>query len=334
MLSTVSIVPAMPSQIAPAVDVVVPTYNARETTLDCLRHLVDASIASRVVVDDVSDDGTAEAIRGAGLDGVEVVELERHLGLSHNFNAGAALGSSPYVLFLNNDVFAAPGTVDLLLEALERRPEAVSAVGRLVDADTGETQDTYRPRDFPGLAGLIVRLVGIERLAPRNPWTGGHLRHPLSDSEVRTIDQQPAGACLLVRRDALERAGGWDECFWFWYEDVDMARRLAAQGPAVYVGPAAFRHVGRHSTRHWRKHQQHRRLYHGTLRYGQVHLSRPRQVALAAVAAAICLPRVAWYRRRDPEAARVYRELLRSAGRLARGERVEPAAAEARPAAG
>src|SRR5437588_588045 len=120
-------------------DVVIPTYNARELVLGCLKSLEDPIVAQRIVVDDVSEDDTVEAIRDRAPD-VEIVELTEHRGLAHALNAGAARGDAPYVLFLNNDVFATAGAVASLAEALDSAPLAASASGRLIDYETGATQ--------------------------------------------------------------------------------------------------------------------------------------------------------------------------------------------------
>jgi GT2 family glycosyltransferase len=131
---------------------------------------------------------------------------------------------------------------------------------------------------------------------------------------------------LLVRRSALEQVGGWDEAYWFWYEDVDLSRRLAELGPALYVPSATFEHVGRASTRSWTRYQQHERLYHGTLRYAEQHLPRRQQVALGGLMVAVTLPRIAWLSAaRKPEGVRAYRHLLREGGALMMGRALIPA---------
>lgn len=303
-----------------AVDVVVPTYNARDMLLDCLDQLEDRSIARRIVVDDGSDDGTVPAVIDRFPD-VDVVGLAQHRGLSYALNMGAKRGTASFVLFLNNDVLAEPGSVDDLVTALAAAPNAVSAGGRLVNAD-GRKQDSYGPRELPDLTALVVRVIGIERIWPRNPWTGGHLRHPMSEHATRQTERQLAGACLLVRRDAFEAIGGWDERYWFWYEDVDLAQRLLARGASLYVPAAVFRHVGRGSTRGWTKPEQHRRLYHGTLRYGQSYLGPGASRVLAAVITLVCLPRLVVYRAGWPDAAAVYADIVRLAGRLAVGREI------------
>jgi N-acetylglucosaminyl-diphospho-decaprenol L-rhamnosyltransferase len=303
------------------VDVVIPTYNHRDGLLECLAHLDDDVIADRIVVDDASSDGTPEAVRGSFPD-VTVHELEQHLGIAHAVNAGAALGSAPFILLLNDDAVAEAGSVARLLAELRRRPDATSAAGRLVDATTGETQGRYRPRHFPTLRTLLVRLLGIERLKPDNIWSGQHLREPLPEDAVVSVRQQPAGACHLIRRELFEELGGWDEAYWFMYEDTDFCVRLAEYGPVVWVGPATFRHVGATTSAQWARHQLHARLHHGTLRYAQTHFSRLRAGIVASVVMAASLLRL-FSSLRDSEATAVYRRLIRESAAVLGGRPVE-----------
>jgi GT2 family glycosyltransferase len=301
--------------------VIIATYNARDLLLRCLAELTDPAIARIIVVDDVSNDGTPDAVRVAFPD-VSVVPLREHRGLSYAWNRGAESGRAELLLFLNNDVFASDHAVTRLAQALVEDPQAASAGGRLVDPGSHRTQDSYRPRSIPGLAALIVRLVGIERYWGANPWTGQHLRRRLSDDVTVRTEAQPAGGCLLVRRAAFQAIGGWDERYWIWYEDVDFSRRLlAGAGPALYVPDAVFEHVGAATTGGWARHEHHRRLYHGTLQYAATHLSRGRRALFGLVVIAVALPRVALSF--DGEARDVYRQVLHGGIALLRNR--EPA---------
>jgi N-acetylglucosaminyl-diphospho-decaprenol L-rhamnosyltransferase len=307
------------------VDVVIPSFNARELILRCLQRLDDPAIAQTVVVDDASTDGTSHALSESFPD-VRVVVLDHHRGLAHALNRGAEAGTAEFVLFLNNDVFPINGAIGHLFKALRDNPLAASAGGRLVDPETERTQDTYQPRALPGLMGLTVRLSGIERAWPRNPWTGQHLRHPLDAVATVQTDRQPAGACVLVRREAFEQVQGWDEGYWFWYEDVDLSRRLAELGDALYVPTAMFEHVGRASTSGWPRHEQHKRLYHGTLRYAEQHLPRWQQVLLGILMVMAMIPRIAWFGiRSQPDALSSYRHLLSEGWALVAGQVLLPA---------
>lgn len=283
------------------IDAVFVTANSCEQALACIDHLRDPAVARIVAVDNASTDGTASAISSAHPD-VKVVALAEPAGLSEALNRGTAGGESAFVLYLNDDAFALPGSIRALLGALEARADAVAAGGRLVDDDL-TTQDRYRPQPFPSPATLVAGLLGLSSLWPRNPWTGGPLRRPLDDHTTVEVDQ-PAGACLLVRRSAIERLGGWDERYWLWYEDVDFMRRLSAIGPALYVPAAPFRHAGGATARRLSPAEGLKSRLDGILQYSQTHLTRGGQAAVAITVAFVGLLRSTMSVRFDPAGAR------------------------------
>jgi N-acetylglucosaminyl-diphospho-decaprenol L-rhamnosyltransferase len=302
------------------VDVVIPTFNNWSLLQRGLQSLEqEGVIADVIVVDDVSSDETVACVRHY-FPHVSVVELTQHRGLAYSLNRGAERGKAPYVLFLNDDVVAAPGAVRALSDVLRWYPRLAFAGGRLVDPDTEKTQDEYRPRKIPTAATLLVRLVGVERYWPSNPWSGQHVRAPLPEDEATIIAQQPAGACLMVRRSVLDSIGGWDERFAFWYEDVDLVARVLALRCGVWEPRAVFYHAGAHSTRAWQKPQQHAYLYNSTLRYAQAHLSKPSTAIIAAAAVLTCAVRVPYYLlRREVASARIYASLALAATRVLAG---------------
>ncbi len=301
------------------VDVVIVTADTRELVLRCVERLDDPRLRT-VVVDNASSDGTADAVRGLGVD---VVGLTAPVGFAAACNRGAAGGRAPVILFLNSDILATDGAIDALVGALAAAPGAVAAGGRLVDPGTRDTQHRYGPKPFPTLATFAVRLSGVEQLWPGNPWTAAHLRHPPDETSVTRVDQ-PAGACLLVRRDVFDELGGFDEFFWFWYEDVDLARRLADRGDLLYVPGAVFEHVGGASFASWGRADSVRSLGHGIVHYADVHFDRRRRLLLAGLLACLSAPRALIFRARDPELAAVHRAILVAAWQLARGRPVGP----------
>ena len=305
------------------IDVVVVTANSREIVLECLTHLDDPRVEKTIVVDNAGSDGAPAAIAGA-FPATVVVRLDEPRPLSFAYNRGAERGSAELILFLNDDVFASAGAIDRLAAALDGRTDAVAAAGRLVDPHDGSTQLGYQPRRFPTLATFLAALAGLQHLWPTNPWTGAHVRNPLGQTETVAVDYAP-GACLLIRRQAFQAAGGWDERYAFWYEDVDLARRLCSFGQVLYVPSAVFRHVGGHSGRRLSRAEVVRRSYSGTLRYGELHMTGWRRRLLGAAFAfsgAVKAPLVA---RRDPDLASAYRGVRRAGLRLALGDLREPA---------
>jgi N-acetylglucosaminyl-diphospho-decaprenol L-rhamnosyltransferase len=305
------------------IDVVVVTANSREIVLECLAHLDDPSVGRTIVVDNAGSDGSPAAIAEAFPASV-VVRLNEPQSLSFAYNRGAEEGSAEFTLFLNDDVFACPGSIGGLVAALEQRPEAVAAAGRLVDPDDGSTQREYQPRRFPTLASFLASLAGVHKIWPGNPWTGSHLRAPLDEAETAAVDYAP-GACLLVRRQTFEAAGGWDDRYAFWFEDVDLAQRLRRFGQVLYVPTAVFRHVGGHSGRRLSNAEVIRRSYSGTLRYGETHMTGWRRRVLGAAFAFSGAVKAPLAARRDPDLARAYRSVRKAALRLALGRPLDPA---------
>ena len=290
------------------IDAVIVTANSRDMVRRCVAALPGDVRA--IVVDNGSADDTAAACKAAG---ATVVRLDAPTGLAHAFNRGSAAGDAEQVLFLNDDVLATDGAVALLAEALAARPDAVAAGGRLVEPDTLETQVRYLPARFPSATGLALTATGLRRPP-----------EPVEPSTTTEVDQ-PAGACLLVRRAVLERIGGWDERFFFWYEDVDVCRRLAAHGPILFVPAAAFRHEGGASFARWDRERSLRSMLHGTLQYAGAHFSGARRAGIGALVAALAVPRVAVFAAvRRPAFARLYRDVARAAWALARGRPVPP----------
>lgn len=292
------------------IDVVVATRDSRDLVLECVDQLRSPRLQGVIVVDNGSVDGTKEALRAARPD-VEVVRLERPEGLAYAYNRGAEAGSAELVLFLNDDVFASDESIATLEQTLAGRADAVASAGRLVEPDDGSTQVEYQPRSFPTLASFVATFAGLESLWPRNPITGGHRRRPLDDAQVVPVDYAP-GACLLVRRSDLEAVGGWDERYAFWFEDVDLCRRLVERGTVLYVPTAPFAHVGGHSARRLSRGQLVARHYGGALIYGEKHFGPARQVGLGLLFGGVGGIRLL-ASSRDPEQAGAYRVVLRRA---------------------
>ncbi len=299
---------------APAVDVVIPTRDTRELVLACLDSLGahDGAVEIRcVVVDNASRDGTAEAL-AARHPGVHVLRNERDPGYGASCNAGARLGTALYVLILNSDVTARAGAVDRLVAFLAGSPDHVAAGGRLLDAGSERTQVGFTVRALPTLRAQVALLCGLERLWPANPVSRRQLM--LDFDYERTQDApQPAGACLLVRREAFERIGGFDERFHYWFEDVDLCRRLWAEGRVAYVHDARFEHVGGASFARWPRPRAIVTRHASLLRYLAKHHPRREQLALRLVVALLALVRAAAWLPRDRARARAYGAVLHMA---------------------
>jgi GT2 family glycosyltransferase len=179
------------------------------------------------------------------------------------------------VLILNPDIRVLPGSLRLLEEFLDRHPRA-GAVG-------GYVNDKYLPKRFPTAGSLVLENVGFR---PR--------RKRLTDRSEPVAVDQPAAAALLVRRQAYEDVGGFDERYYpAWYEDVDFCRRIKAAGWEIYFAPKAeFLHGGGYSAENLGAAAFARAYYSNQLRYARKHLACTAVFAIRASIAAGALGRM------------------------------------------
>ena len=165
---------------------------------------------------------------------VRRITPDRNLGFAGGANRGIAEARGPIVLILNADARPEPGALEAMLGAFDEYPEAAGIVPALVGAD-GESQHRWQLQPLPSPSDLLLQTLG---LAGRR---GPH-RTPARGTAV----EQPAAAALALRRSAIRQVGGFDEGFFpAWFEDVDLARRLAQSGHRLLYEPlAVFEHAG------------------------------------------------------------------------------------------
>ncbi|BBZ49193.1 dTDP-Rha--alpha-D-GlcNAc-pyrophosphate polyprenol alpha-3-L-rhamnosyltransferase [Mycobacterium heidelbergense] len=215
------------------------------------RFLASLSMATErpvsvLLADNGSTDGTPQAA-------VERYPNVRLLHTGANLGYGTAVNRAvaqldrehDWVIVANPDVQWGPGSIDALLDAAARWPGA-GALGPLIRDPDGSVYPSAR--HLPSLIrGGMHAVVGP--FWKRNPWTAAYRQERLEPSE-RVVGWL-SGSCLLVRRSAFERIGGFDERYFMYMEDVDLGDRLGKAGwLSVYVPSAEVLHHKGHSTGH------------------------------------------------------------------------------------
>ncbi len=228
--------------------IVIICWNDLKVIADCLRSIVQGthSVEYEIIVsDNGSTDGSVEYIRSQ-YPQVRIIENQANLGFARGNNAGIRASSGEYVLILNPDTIVSDGMLDRWIEFAEQRPAAGAFGCRVLNPD-GSYQCSARP--FPTLgrhliAALYLRPLGyVSGRLVSDSYTGWE-----GDSE-RLIDWQ-SGCCVLFRGELLRKLGGFDEQFFYHFEEVDLCLRVWKAGYQIAYAPhVTVTHLGGQSVK-------------------------------------------------------------------------------------
>jgi N-acetylglucosaminyl-diphospho-decaprenol L-rhamnosyltransferase len=225
--------------------VIIVTYNSEEHIASCLKALVGETQWQIILIDNASVDSTIQRAREGGVN-VRIVSNRANVGFAAALNQGAKIATGEVLLVLNPDVITTAGSLSKLAETLSQGGVG-AATGMLVGLD-GSPALGFNVRRFPTLGRMLAEVLLLNRLWNGNPLNRQYRCLDLDYGSLQEIEQ-PAGACLGVKRDVWESLGGFDEAFYpVWFEDVDFCRRLRLCGWKIIYCPAAvFIHSGGHS---------------------------------------------------------------------------------------
>jgi N-acetylglucosaminyl-diphospho-decaprenol L-rhamnosyltransferase len=307
----------------PTVGVAIVSWNVSTLLARCLESVRAAELgraARVVVVDNASRDGTVGMLQHRFPDVALIANPDNRGFARGNNQALAALGvldgpadgdgedgpgreagtgartvPPPYVLLLNPDTEIAPDALVLLVDHLARHPRA-ACVGPQLRYPDGTVQSSRRR--FPTLASGLAESTPVEWHWPDNRFAR-HLRMADVAPDVGGRVDWVNGSAMLLRGEALRAAGGFDERYFMYSEELDLCRRLAAAGWQVRYEPRAvvIHHEGQSSgqavsARHLRfarSRVRYFRRHHGALSAGIV-----RSGLLAGYAAELALESAKW----------------------------------------
>ena len=225
-----------PGHAMPDVSVVVVTYDALpwiEQSLESVRG------HETIVVDNGSSDGTVAFVRERFPD-VTVLE-QGNRGLAAGWNLGMRHATGEWFLILNADAWLTEGSLERLVEFAEGRPDAAVVGPRLLNLD-GSLQRSVR--GFPTVWRLATEYLFLRKLAPRSRALNAFYAGDFAHDEVREAEFV-MGACMLVRRAAVDQVGELDEDFFLFSEETDWHYRFREAGWQVLFFPGAeCVHVG------------------------------------------------------------------------------------------
>ena len=227
---------AQPDASQPDVTVVVVTWNALPYIEQCLE-----SVRGRdtIVVDHGSTDGTLDLVRSRFPE-VRVIEQENR-GMGGGNNTGMRAADGRWFFLLNSDAWVEGGGLDDLVAFADEHPEVAVVGPRLVNTD-GTLQRSVRGE--PSLWRLATEYLAIRKLAPRSRRLNAFYAGGFAHDEVLDVDWL-FGPALLVRREAADAVGLFDEDFFMFSEEVDWMTRFRRAGWKILFFPGAqVVHVG------------------------------------------------------------------------------------------
>jgi N-acetylglucosaminyl-diphospho-decaprenol L-rhamnosyltransferase len=268
--------------------VAIVNWNSGDWLRPCVESLLATTTSAEIlIVDNASKDESVDSVQGFR-NRVSFIRNSVNRGFAGAVNQAFEATSASYVLILNPDIRVMPGAVQALEDFMENHPHA-GAVG-------GYVNEKYLPRRFPTVGALLSENLGFPPA-----------RQTIPGSEASPVDQ-PAAAALMVRRDAYDEIGGFDEQFYpAWYEDVDFCRRLKQKGWDIYFAPKAeFIHGGGYSVEKLGSESFIRTYYSNQVRYARKHFGSAGSLAVRASIAAGMLVRIV----ARPKSARAYAKAL------------------------
>jgi GT2 family glycosyltransferase len=227
----------MPDQSKPLVSALVVSHNTKDQLLACLQALYASTDipVEAVVVDNNSSDGSAAAVT-ADFPQATVLLEPKDAGYGQAANIGLERCQGRFVLLLSPEVAVDPHCVGRLADFLLTRQDA-GAVGPRVLLPDGQLDPDAR-RAFPVPSTLLYRTLGLNRLFPKSPRFGRAGMGYVAESEVHEVDAG-TGACLMLRKAALDRVGFFDPRYFTFGEDLDLCYRLKLGGWKIFYLPSA-----------------------------------------------------------------------------------------------
>lgn len=221
-------------QALPIWAAVVVNFEAGAALTGCVASLLadqSAGTPEVVVVDNGSTDGSVVLLHAEFPD-VPVIVPDANLGYGRAANLGIAATHAPLVAVLNPDAVVAPGTAAAMAARFEG-DDRLAAVGpQLLNPDGSRYPSA---RSAPSLGDAVGHAV-LGVVAPENRFTRAYRQLDADPAQPRDVEWV-SGAAIWLRRDALDRVGGWDERFFLFFEDVDLCRRLGADGWRISYEP-------------------------------------------------------------------------------------------------
>ena len=230
--------------------VVIVSYNVKILLEQCIHTVQKALIplgqpSEIIVVDNASKDNSVDLLKPV-FPMIRFIQNKENLGFAKACNQGLEASSGKFILFLNPDTLVSEDSFQKAVSFFESHADAGGIGVRMINADGRYLKESKRGLPHPSAS--FYKLFGLASLFPRSKkfasYYQGHL-DPNADQQVDVL----SGAFMMIRRDVLDRIGGFDEKFFMYGEDIDLSKRIVDAGYRnYYLGSITIVHLKSKST--------------------------------------------------------------------------------------
>ncbi len=230
--------------------VIIVNYNVKYFLEVCLHSVLRAAKgvdAEIIIVDNNSTDDSCNMVRQK-FPTVQLIENKDNKGFSKANNQAVAVAKGQYVLFLNPDTVMPEDFFEKTIPYMDANPDVGGLGPRLIDGKGVFAPDSKK--SFPSLSVALFKTTGINKIFSKSPYFNKYYAVHIGEHEVAPIDVL-SGCCMLIRRKAMDEAGGpFDEDYFMYCEDVDLSYRIQKAGyKNMYYPKADLIHYKGESTR-------------------------------------------------------------------------------------
>lgn len=229
--------------------IIIVNYNVRHFLEQCLyavRQACKGIAAEVIVVDNHSNDGSVEYLQPQFPD-VKFIASTTNLGFAKACNMGWALASGNYTLFLNPDTIVAEDCFTTCISFFQNHANCGAVGVKMIDGSGVFLKESKR--SFPAPLTALYKLLGLSAMFPKSQVFSRYHLGNLDNDKSHEVDVL-SGAFMMIKKEVLQKTGGFDESFFMYGEDVDLSYRIQKAGyKNYYVANTTIVHFKGESTK-------------------------------------------------------------------------------------
>ncbi len=218
------------------ISVIIVNYNSPKNTLSCINSLLNSkkSYSFEIIVVDNSENSELKKYLKGKHEYINYIKSKINGGYGAGNNIGVKASKGKYVMILNPDCIVKPNTLKILADFLNNNKIAGAVAPNLID-QKGKVFSQLGSRELTPMRGIFA-LSFLNKIFPKNPISKSYYLFNKSPNHLREVDAVP-GSAFMIRKDVFEKAGGFDENIFLFFEESDLGRRVRKFGYKLFINP-------------------------------------------------------------------------------------------------